>query len=72
MDNKLTKVGAVLFTFGILSFLLSLVNLQFKALSFLGEYKIYVEIASIVIGLIIMLVAKFGNKDKNGNEEQNN
>jgi hypothetical protein len=54
--EKVSNVGAVILVLGILSKLLSFVGLQFKALRFLGQYKSKVEIASIIIGLIIVLV----------------
>lgn len=68
MLEKISKVGGVLFILGVLSLLLSLVGLQFKALGFLGEYKQYVEIASIIIGLILMLAARVLGNNNNGNE----
>lgn len=67
--EKLRSVGSVLLTLGIASFLLSLVNLEFRVLGFLGEYKVYVEIGSVVIGLILIGVSKL--MGKNENEEQN-
>jgi hypothetical protein len=66
--EKLSNVGAGLLFIGAISFLLSLVNLQFKAFNFLGEKKVYVEIGCIVIGLLILLVVRFMNKDKDVNE----
>jgi glucose uptake protein GlcU len=62
LDN-LFAVGGMLIVMGVLSFLLSLVNLEFKALSFLGENKTYIEIASIVIGIILVLVSKVITKN---------
>ncbi len=66
MDN-LTKVGGALLAGGILSFLLSLVGLEFRSMSFLGENKIYVEIAFVVVGVIILIIAK--NRNKKTDEE---
>lgn len=66
MDN-LTKVGGALLAGGILSFLLSLVGLEFRSMSFLGENKIYVEIAFVVVGIIILIIAKKRNQ-KTGEE----
>lgn len=70
MDN-LSSIGATFITLGIISILLSVVNLQFKALGFLGEYKIYVEIGSIIIGIIIMIIGRIINKNKKQDGEQN-
>lgn len=66
--EKVKSVGSVLVILGVLSFLLSLVNLQFKALGFLGEYKIYVEIGSVVIGLLLILFTKVVNKSEDNNQ----
>jgi hypothetical protein len=69
MFEKISKVGAFLFVIGLISLGLSFVGLQFKFLFFLGEYRRTVEIASIVIGVILLLVAKvFGNNNNNENE----
>lgn len=70
MLEKISKVGVALFLLGVVSFLLSLVDLQLKAFSFLGEYKRYVEYASIIIGLILMIAAKvLGNNSNNSGNE---
>lgn len=69
MFEKISKVGAFLFVIGLISLGLSFVGLQFKFLFFLGEYRRIVEIASIVIGVILLLVAKaFGGNNNNENE----
>ncbi len=69
MFEKISKVGAFLFVIGLISLGLSFVGLQFKFLFFLGEYRRTVEIASIVIGVILLLVAKaFGGNNNNENE----
>ncbi|WFR58085.1 hypothetical protein QA584_03200 [Anaerocolumna sp. AGMB13025] len=60
--EKLMKAGTGIFGLGLISFLLSLVGLEFRSMRFLGEYKLYVEIACVVIGLILILIAKYGNK----------
>lgn len=67
--EKVKSVGSVLLTVGIISYLLSLVNLEFKALSILGEYKLYAEISSVVIGLILILFAKIMNKNDDEKQE---
>lgn len=55
--DKLTQIGGVLILAGIISFLLSLVGLELRSMSFLGEYKRTVEIAFVVIGSIVLFVA---------------
>lgn len=55
--SNLKALGCVMVMLGAASYLLSLVNLQFKGLSFLGEYKIYVEVGSIIIGLIFIVIS---------------
>lgn len=69
--SNLGSVGATLITLGVASFLLSLIGLEFKGLGFLGEYKIYVEGASVAIGVILTIIAKVFKKNENENEEQN-
>lgn len=67
--EKLKSIGSVMITLGVASFLLSLVNLQFKLLGFLGEYKVYVEIGSIIVGLILFGIAQLLSKKTT--EEEN-
>lgn len=63
--DKLSQIGGVLLLVGIMSFLLSLVGLELKSMSFLGEYKRIVEIVFVVIGLIVLFVAsKLKKKDE--------
>lgn len=69
--DKLKEVGSVMVILGVVSYLLSLVNLQFKALSFLGNNKVYIEIASIVIGLLFIIIAKLMSKKENENKNEN-
>ncbi|WOO37722.1 hypothetical protein R2R35_04285 [Anaerocolumna sp. AGMB13020] len=68
MFDKVSKVGAFLFVIGLISLALSFVGLQFKFLFFLGEYRRTVEIASIVIGVILLLIAKVFGNNNNENE----
>lgn len=67
--DKLKEVGSVMIILGVASYLLSLVNLQFKALSFLGGYKFYIEIASIVLGILFIVVAKLTSNKEDANTE---
>ncbi len=69
--EKLKEVGSVMVILGVASYLLSLVGLQFKALSFLGGYKVYVEIASIVLGVLFIVVAKLTSKKEDATVEDN-
>ncbi len=58
-------IGIVLIFLGALSKLLSVVNLQFKGMDIFGQYKSYVELGCIVIGLLLFIVAKIIDKSKN-------
>ncbi|WP_041703435.1 hypothetical protein [Lachnoclostridium phytofermentans] len=69
--EKLKSVGSVLLTLGILSILLSLVHLQIKGMDIFGQYKRYVEIGSIVIGVVILIITKVFDKGKNDTEDHN-
>lgn len=69
--EKLKEIGLALLVFGVASYLLSLANLQFKVLGFLGGNKIYVEIASIGLGLLFIIVAKLASLKEDANKEDN-
>ncbi len=69
--EKLKSFGSVLLVLGIISLLLSLVNLQFKGMDIFGQYKRYVEIGCIVIGLLSLIVSKLLGKGKSETEDQN-
>lgn len=67
--EKLKSVGSVLLTLGIISILLSIVHLEIKGMGIFGQYKIYVEVGSIVIGTIILIITKVLDKGKNETED---
>lgn len=74
LSDNLGSVGIGFILLGGVSFLLSLFNLQFKALSFLGENRSTVEIAAIVIGVLLLIlssvIGKKGKKDESNNENE--
>lgn len=57
MIDKIITGSACVFLLGIMSLTLSLVNLQFKFMSFLGEYKGMFDYTAIVLGLVVCVVA---------------
>ncbi|HCL02842.1 MAG TPA: hypothetical protein DHW61_10600 [Lachnoclostridium phytofermentans] len=71
MMEKLKSFGSVLLILGILSIILSFLNLQFKAMNIFGEYKRYVEVGSIVLGVLILIITKVFDKGKNETEDHN-
>lgn len=70
MLDKVINISACLFLFGIISFSLSLINLQFKIMSFLGDYKSMFDYTAMGLGLLVCIVATQikKNKKKNSND----
>ena len=65
--DKVINISACVFLFGTISFSLSLVNLQFKFMSFLGDYKSMFDYAAIGLGLLVCIVASQIKKSKKKN-----
>lgn len=57
MIDKIITGSACLFLLGIMSFALSMVNLQFKFMSFLGDYKSIFDYTAMGVGLAVCVVA---------------
>ncbi len=73
LSEGLGNVGVVLILLGGISFILSFFNLQFKALSFLGENRSGFEIACIVIGVLLFIISSLISKnDKNDESKKEN
>ncbi len=69
MLDKIINVSAGLFLIGIMSFGLSLFNLQFKFMSFLGEFKSIFDYAAMGLGFVVCIVAsQIKRKRKNEKE----
>lgn len=69
MLDKVINISAGLFLIGVMSFALSLFNLQFKFMSFLGEFKSTFDYAAMGLGLVVCIVAtQIRRKRKNDNE----
>lgn len=66
MIDKIITGSTCFFLIGIMSIALSTVNLQFKFMSFLGDYKSIFDYTAMVGGLFVCTVAlriKKRNKD---------
>ncbi len=70
MLDKVINISACVFLFGIISFTLSLINLQFKIMSILGDYKSMFDYTAIGVGLLVCIVTTQikKNKKKNSND----
>ncbi|WP_313070979.1 hypothetical protein [Lacrimispora sp.] len=70
MLDKVINISACVFLFGIISITLSLINLQFKIMSILGDYKSMFDYTAIGVGLLVCIVATQikKNKKKNSND----
>lgn len=56
MLDKVINISAAVFLLGSVSFFLSIVDLQFKFMGFLGEYKSIVEYTAMGLGLAVAVV----------------
>jgi hypothetical protein len=68
MLDKVINISACVFLLGGISFSLSIVNLQFKFMSFLGDYKSIFDYTAIGLGLVVCVVASQIKKRKNTNK----
>jgi hypothetical protein len=57
MLDKVIIVSACVFLLGIMSFVLSLFNLQFNFMSYLGDYKNIFDYLAIGLGFVVCVVA---------------
>ncbi|MGN6711616.1 hypothetical protein [Anaerocolumna jejuensis] len=64
MIDKVITVSACVFLLGVISFALSIVNLQFKFMSFLGDYKSIFDYTAMGLGLVVCVVASQIKKKK--------
>ncbi len=62
--DKVINISACVFLLGGVSFSLSLVDLQFKFMRFLGDYKSMFEYAAMGLGLLVCIVANQIKKNK--------
>lgn len=69
MLDKVITVSACVFLLGVISFSLSLVNLQFKFMGFLGDYKSIFDYVAMGLGLVVCVVASQIKKKKQNNNE---
>ncbi len=69
MIDKVINASACLFLLGIMSFALSLFNLQFKFMSFLGEYKSIFDYVAIGLGLVVCVAASQIKRKRKNNDE---
>ncbi len=69
MLDKIINVSAGLFLIGIMSFGLSLFNLQFKFMGFLGEYKSIFDYVAMGLGIVVCIVATQIKRKRNNNKE---
>lgn len=67
MLDKVINISACVFLFGVISFSLSLINLQFKFMSFLGDYKSVFDYTAIGLGLLVCIIAAQIKKYKKKN-----
>ncbi|MDF2888966.1 MAG: hypothetical protein K0R23_3351 [Lacrimispora sp.] len=57
MLDKIITGSACFFLLGVMSIALSAVNLQFKFMSFLGDYKSIFDYTAVGAGLVVCAVA---------------
>jgi hypothetical protein len=68
MIDKVITASACVFLLGIMSFALSLINLEFKFMSFLGDFKNIFDYTAIGLGFVVCVVAsQIKKKKKNTN-----
>lgn len=64
MLDKVINISACVFLLGGVSLSLSIVNLQFKFMSFLGDYKSMFDYTALGLGLLVCIVATQIKKHK--------
>ncbi|RKD35043.1 hypothetical protein [Lacrimispora algidixylanolytica] len=67
MLDKVINISACVFLLGGVSLSLSIVNLQFKFMSFLGDYKSMFDYTALGLGLLVCIVATQIKKHKKKN-----